>query len=103
MGARPGRPFSNSTEWEIWSYNVCHGAGNDARRCVNDDGEDCPLIALSLTDRTPAEWTGPRGRYRCTEKTTPAAARRQAEADERAAVEAEHYPLFEVPAGVTSA
>jgi hypothetical protein len=104
--ARPGRAFSNSTEWEIWSYNVCHGGGNEPARCVNDDGDDCPLITLSLTERIPAEWTGPHGRYRCAEKTTPAEARRQANAkaaaEERAAIEAQFCgPLFEIPLGVS--
>lgn len=29
--------FSNSTEWEIWSYNWC-------RKCLNDENEDCEII-----------------------------------------------------------
>jgi hypothetical protein len=29
--------FSNSTEWEIWSYNWC-------RTCLNDENEDCDII-----------------------------------------------------------
>ncbi|WP_280246002.1 hypothetical protein [Nocardia abscessus] len=103
-GARPGRPFSNTTEWEIWNFNECEGGGNDARRCVNDDGEDCPLILIALTERTPAEWTGTHGRYSCSEKVTPAQkraadreAQRAAEAAERAAIEAQHYgTLFDV-------
>lgn len=95
--ARPGRPFSNGTEWEIWQFNTCMGGGNDSRRCVRDDNDDCPLIAVSLTDVTPTEWEGPRGRYRCTEKTTPAQSRAEAAADDRAAIEARHYgPLFEL-------
>ena len=101
--ARPGRAFSNSTDWEIWSYNVCLGCGNADRRCVNDDGVDqgdgCPLILVSLGDMTPAEWVGPHGRYRCAAKTTVAqakrAAREVAKAEEKSALEAEHYSMFD--------
>ncbi|WP_280471166.1 hypothetical protein [Nocardia cyriacigeorgica] len=93
--ARPGRPFSNGTEWETWQYNVCMGGGTDSRRCVLDDNDDCPLIAVSLNEVTPVEWEGLRGRYRCTEKTTPAQARAADAAAERAAIEAQHYPLFD--------
>lgn len=98
--SKSGRPFSNSTDWEIWSHNVCQGAGNPDRHCVNDDEDagGCPLILLAMVDRTPAEWIGPRGRYRCTEKTTAAEIRRAAKqaraAADKAALEAEHYPLL---------
>ncbi|WP_280246403.1 hypothetical protein [Nocardia abscessus] len=102
-GAPPGRPVCNTPEGEVWIVNECEGGGNDARRCVNDDGEDCPLILIALTERTPAEWTGTHGRYSCSEKVTPAQqraadreARRAAEAAERAAIEAQHYPLFDL-------
>lgn len=103
--ARDGAAFSNGTEWEIWSFNVCMGGTNPERRCVNDDfaddGEGCPLILLSMVGKTPAEWVGAHGRYRCTEKTTPAEARRAErlarEAAEREALESEHYPMFESP------
>ena len=101
--ARPGRAFSNSTDWEIWQYNVCLGCGSDDRRCVNDDSIDddggCPLILVSLNDMTPAEWVGPHARYRCTAKTTVAEAKRatreSAKAAEKVALETEHYPMFE--------
>lgn len=101
--AKPGRPFGNSTDWEIWQYNVCLGCGNDDRRCVHDDGVDqgdgCPLILVSLSDMTPAEWVGPHGRYRCTAKTTAAeakrAAREVARTAEKAALETEHYSMFD--------
>lgn len=101
--SRPGRPFSNSTEWEIWQWNVCLGRGVSERECVNDSDEaidahgGCPLILLSLDDKTPGEW-----RFgqtpRCTEKTT-AAEQRRAEktardAAEKAALDAAHYPMF---------
>ncbi|WP_063039676.1 hypothetical protein [Nocardia pseudovaccinii] len=108
-----GAPFSNSTDSEIWFYNVCRGGGVEARRCVNDDDEfnPCPLITLAVIGQTPAEWVDGRTESgearladRCTEKTTPAEARRAAreaqEAAERAALEASHYPMFpaeEVP------
>lgn len=54
--ARAERPFSNSTQWEVWSYRWCE-------RCLNDpvDPDEqamngCPLILVALNDRTPAEW-----------------------------------------------
>ncbi|NEW33811.1 hypothetical protein GV791_14730 [Nocardia cyriacigeorgica] len=96
--ARIGYPFSNSTEWDIWHDNVCEGGGDESRRCINDDDEvGCPLILLALTERHPAEFTGPRGRYRCTEKVTPADSRRAEREAERAAIEEQHYgPLFEL-------
>lgn len=101
--AKDEPPFSNGTEWEIWSYNVCMGGTNHERRCVNDDGADegngCPLILLSMIGKTPAEWTGPRAWYRCTEKVLPADARRAEraakEAADREALEAQHYSMFE--------
>lgn len=100
--ARTGRPFSNSTEWEIWQFNACMGGGNDSRRCVNDDNDDCPLITLAVSGCTPAEWTGPHGRYQCGEKTTlaqvrtaAAEARRQAEAERQRRIDESHYPMFD--------
>ena len=56
-------PFSNGTQWEIWSANVC-GAGEG---CIHDstfgqsDEElgaevNCPLITLSLMQVWPKEW-----------------------------------------------
>lgn len=95
--AKPGRPFSNSTDWEIWQANTCMGGGTESRRCVNDDNDDCPLIVLMLHERHPAEWTGKRGQYRCAEKTTPADARREQAAAEQAAIDASHCGvLFEL-------
>ncbi|WP_067891295.1 hypothetical protein [Nocardia vaccinii] len=102
-GAQAGRPFSNSTTWETWQWNVCLGREIPERRCVNDDGEpenNCPLILLMLDDKTPAQWHVEH-RPHCTEKTTPAEARRAEreaqEAADKAALEAAHYPMF--PAG----
>jgi hypothetical protein len=52
--ARPGKAFSNGTEWEIWSARWCD-------RCVNNDEETekwCPIINVALIEPlTPAEWT----------------------------------------------
>ncbi|GAB4582602.1 hypothetical protein [Nocardia sp. IFM 10818] len=96
-------PFSNGTEWEIWQYGMCMGGGTQARRCVNDDNDDCPLIALAVTGRTPAEWTGPHGRYQCGEKTTPAQARtaaaqarREADTELQRRIDESHYPMFDL-------
>ena len=100
--ARDGQAFSNSTEWEIWSFNVCGGGGNPERACVNDaDGDDpsggCPLITLSVLGKRPAEWIGSHSRYRCTEKTMPIDARRAEREADRAAIEAQHCgPLFDI-------
>jgi hypothetical protein len=53
---RPGKAFSNGTQWEIWSYNWCE-------RCKNNDEETelwCPIITVALLhEGTPAEWTEP--------------------------------------------
>jgi hypothetical protein len=97
--SRPGRPFSSSTEWEMFQFNACLGQGDPARRCVNDDDNvgGCPLIVLMLNDKAPAEWGSGRPRH-CTEKTTEVEARRAAkreqEAAEKARLEASHYPMF---------
>lgn len=45
------RPFSNSTQWEIFSASWCW------RDCVKDRDEDCPLIMVALLGKTPTEWT----------------------------------------------
>lgn len=91
----PGAPFSNGTAWEIFQWNECLGRGRPQQHCINDANDDCPLIALSLAARTPAEFTLHRdGHYRCTVKATPADARRARIAAEKAALEADHYPMF---------
>ncbi|MCC3311489.1 hypothetical protein [Nocardia africana] len=104
--ARDERPFSNSTEWEIWYFSVCCGGGNPERAYVDDAEAErdpaagCPLIALSALGRRPTEWVGGHGRYRCREKTLPADARRAEREAEQAAVEAQHYgPLFDIEGG----
>ena len=66
-------PFANSTEGMAWTENWC-------ARCVHDgyglgkDEPQCPLLTLSFTGRTPAEWIEERGedgawrlddQYRC--------------------------------------
>lgn len=101
--ARDERAFSNSTEWEIWNFNVCCGGGRDERACVNDAAAEtdpangCPLITLSMIGKRPVEWVGGHGRYTCTEKTLPADARRAEREAAQAAVEAQHYgPLFDI-------
>ncbi|WP_405137473.1 hypothetical protein [Nocardia sp. NBC_01388] len=109
--ATDGRAFSCGTDWEVWQYAVCLGNGRMDRRCVNDDGIDdgngCPLILLSLNDKTPVEWLGSRGKSKgevvmsCRAKTTPADVRRsEREAETAAAREAldsAHYPMFDGP------
>lgn len=52
-------PFSNGTEGELWTHNVC-GAGDG---CIRDEvfgagpaGADCPLITLSFMGVWPHEW-----------------------------------------------
>lgn len=54
-GARPQRPFSNHTEWEIWSARWCERCANDTPAKVDRD-EGCPLILVALMGKTPAEW-----------------------------------------------
>lgn len=53
--ALPGSPFSNSTDWEIWSYNWCERCRNDSPALV-DKGEGCPLILVALMGKRPSEW-----------------------------------------------
>lgn len=41
------RPFSNSTEWEVWSYNHCEDCHEEPT---------CKLILVALNGQTPKEW-----------------------------------------------
>lgn len=108
--ALPDPAFSCHADLECWQFSVCSGGGVSGRRCVNDDsiedGGGCPLLVLAVCgQKTPQEWLEAKGKvaYRCTEKTTPAEARRVEQAAEeeaeRAALRAEHYLMFplEVP------
>lgn len=55
--ARDGSPFSNSTEWEIWSSQLCDRCKVDApARDRGDYANGCPLILIALGGKTPAEW-----------------------------------------------
>jgi hypothetical protein len=55
--AREGRPFSNGTDWEIWSYNNCeNGCVHDAAYQRGETNEGCPLVLVAMLDRTPREW-----------------------------------------------
>lgn len=96
--AKEKRPFSNSTMLEGWQFDVCLGEDIPARRCVLDDDEDnpCPLMTLAILGLTPAEWSGPYGRYRCAEKTTAAQKRQRDEVELQQRIDASHYPMFEV-------
>jgi hypothetical protein len=53
--ARPGRAFSNMTQFEIWASN--RGCWDD---CAHEDAETekwCPISGVALLhDLTPAEW-----------------------------------------------
>jgi hypothetical protein len=53
--AEDRRPFSNSTEYEIWANN-----GRGCYDCANDDARRekwCPILGAALMGRWPAEWT----------------------------------------------
>lgn len=58
--AKAGTPFSNHSSFEVWAANTCaHGSG-----CVHDGvwgggprGAECQLITVSLSEKTPKEWT----------------------------------------------
>lgn len=41
------KPFSNHTEWEVWSYNHCDD-------CYEEP--TCELILVALFGKTPKEW-----------------------------------------------
>jgi len=66
--ARDGSPFSNSTMGETWMDNWCERCRNDSPEMV-DRGEGCPLILVSLCDKTPVEWFEQEGiqDYHCIE------------------------------------
>lgn len=54
--AREGSPFSNHTEWEIWSANWCENCRNDGMG-VGKDTPQCELITVAVCyGRTPLEW-----------------------------------------------
>jgi hypothetical protein len=59
--ALPGSPFSNMTGFEVWAFHNCE-AGNG---CLHDSTWGgapqnpevlCPLITVSLLEKTPREW-----------------------------------------------
>lgn len=55
--ARNERPFSNSTDREIWTYNWCENdCVHDAEYQAGRSNEGCPLALVSMLDRTPREW-----------------------------------------------
>jgi hypothetical protein len=54
--AKEGSPFSNSTDWDIWSHNWCERCIHD-RPARQDDYENaCYLILVAMTNRTPIEF-----------------------------------------------
>lgn len=71
--ARPGSPFSNSTQFEIWAANRgCYTCRNDD---LGEGGDEkhCPILSASLMGVTPKEWTTAtdedhiHGNYTCSE------------------------------------
>jgi len=69
-GDRDRRPFSNGSEGETWTYNVC-GGGRDGLGCIHDSAYGqadeelgaevhCPLITLSMLGVWPHEWPAER-------------------------------------------
>jgi hypothetical protein len=65
--ARPEPAFSNGTEGYGWIGANCDRCIHDRPARNDDPGNGCPLILVSLAQRTPREWLdGPRdehGRY----------------------------------------
>lgn len=63
-----GFPFSNHTDWEIWSYNWCERCRNDSPALI-DQGKGCPLILVALMGKRPTEWLDGEGpsKYTCVE------------------------------------
>lgn len=72
--ARPGRAFSNGTEFDIWASRYCY-------ECVHDNPNAdpevfCPILGFSLlNDATPREWvegtvTTKYGNYQAIESCT---------------------------------
>jgi hypothetical protein len=53
--ARPVPPFSNSSQGCGWMANNCDRCLHD-KEARNDTGPGCPLVAVALMGRTPAQW-----------------------------------------------
>lgn len=80
-GARDGRPFSNSTEYECWAPNWCGRCLVDAPfRNGLKGATGCPILLVALADKKPGEWLeqewGEKGppladRYHCVEFRAP--------------------------------
>lgn len=72
--ARDVAPFSNGTEGHGWMAEWCDRCLVDAPFRNGISGTGCPLIAVAMMDRTPAEWIdGPRdehGRYSVAQQYT---------------------------------
>ncbi len=52
------RPFSNSTEFEMWADDKCYECVNDTMGVANPDPEVfCPILSAALLGGWPKEWT----------------------------------------------
>lgn len=54
--SREGSPFSNGDEGYGWMANWCDKCIHDKPARNGDDTNGCPLILVSLMDRTPIQW-----------------------------------------------
>lgn len=54
--ARPGSPFSNSTDGGAWTENWCDRCLHDKEFRDTGNGSGCPLLLAALTGKTPIEW-----------------------------------------------
>lgn len=54
--ARPGSPFSNSTEGECWTANWCDRCVHDKAFREGKASTGCDLMLIALCGKTPAEW-----------------------------------------------
>lgn len=85
--ARDEHAFSNSTDWEIWSYNNCENdCFHDAPYQRGETNVGCPLILVAMLDRTPREWI-PGPDQHCGDKYTCAYYRHEGDDDPDAAPE----------------
>ncbi len=59
-------PFSNSTEWDMWSGRWCDRCRRDAPYREGVSQEGCPLILTALSGEVPERWSPHQGEiWRC--------------------------------------
>lgn len=95
-----GAPFSNNDQADPWLARWCDRCARDGpfRNGINATG--CPILAVALCDRTPAEWreqrAGDRSTFVCVEFRAQGGVRPHRRREQQA------EGLFERPGGVVA-